>query len=37
MGNENNNDNDILGLKKAKVIKLYDKASDEGLRQLFKF
>ena len=31
------NNNDILGLKKAKTIKLYDKASDEGLKQLFKF
>ncbi len=30
-------ENDILGLKKAKVIKKYDKASNEGLKKLLKF
>lgn len=32
-----NNKNDILGLKKDKFITDLDKASDEGLRKLFKF
>lgn len=31
------NNDDILGLNKSKVIKDYDKASNEGLKKLLKF